>query len=540
MQRKPDNGSIIDAVIVGAGFAGLYMLYRLRRLGLTARVFEAGGGVGGTWYWNRYPGARCDIVSMEYSYQFSAELQQEWEWTERYASQPEILEYLNHVADRFGLRDGLQFNTRVTAAVYDDRTGLWNIHTDRDDHVTARFCIMATGCLSSANLPPFPGLESFGGTYYHTAAWPHDGVDFTGRRTGVIGTGSSGVQCIPLIAKQASHLHVFQRTPTYVVPAHNRPLEAAEQERIKADYDAFRQHNSLEPGGADFRTNYGSVFDVTPEERERIYEERWQSGGLPFMGAFGDLMFDPAANRTAQEFIRNKIRSIVKDPDTAEKLCPYQMFACKRLCVGTNYYETYNRDNVTLVDISNAPIETITEKGLRSGGREYELDSIVFATGFDAMTGALMRIDIRGADDVALKDKWAAGPRNYLGLMTAGFPNLFTITGPGSPSVLSNMVPSIEYHVEWIATFIEYALGHGYEYLEPALEAEDKWVDHVNEVADMTLFPQCNSWYLGANVPGKPRVFMPYFGYPQYAEVCNNVATGGYEGFIMQPAPAGE
>jgi cation diffusion facilitator CzcD-associated flavoprotein CzcO len=540
MPKKHDHANVIDAAIVGAGFAGLYMLHRLRGLGLTARVFEAGAGVGGTWYWNRYPGARCDIVSMEYSYQFSEELQQEWEWTERYASQPEILAYLNHVADRFNLRDGIQLNTRISAAAYDERENRWCIETDKGDRISARYCIMATGCLSSANVPPFPGLESFRGDSYHTAAWPPKGVDFCGRRVGIIGTGSSAIQAIPLIAQQAAHLYVFQRTPTYVVPAHNRPLYAKEQQRIKANYAAFREHNSTEPGGADFRTNYGSVFDVTPEERERIYEERWQSGGLPFMGAFGDLLFDMEANRTAQEFIRSKIRRIVKDPAVAEKLCPYQIFACKRLCVGTDYYETYNRPNVSLVDISNAPIEAITEKGLLTGGREYELDSLVFATGFDAMTGALHRIDIRGRDGLTLKEKWAPGPRNYLGLMTAGFPNLFTITGPGSPSVLSNMVPSIEYHVEWIAAFIDHARGRGCDCLEPTPEAEDNWVAHVNEVADMTLFPRCNSWYLGANIPGKTRVFMPFFGYPQYAEFCNDVAARGYPGFVLETAPGNE
>ena len=539
MPQTHDHESEIDAAIVGAGFAGLYMLHRLRGLGLSARVFEAGGGVGGTWYWNRYPGARCDIVSMEYSYQFSEELQQEWEWTERYASQPEILAYLNHVADRFDLREYIQLNTRVTAAVYDAAANRWDIETDRGQRSSARYCIMATGCLSSANVPPFQGMESFRGDSYHTAAWPVEGVNFNGRKVGVIGTGSSAVQAIPLIAKQAAQLHVFQRTPTYVVPAHNRPLYREEQQQVKADYAAFRQHNSMEPGGADFRTNYGSAFDVTPEEREGIYEERWQSGGLPFMGAFGDLLFNMEANRTAQEFIRNKIRAIVNDAEVAEKLCPYQVFACKRMCVGTDYYETYNRPNVNLVDISNAPIETITEKGLLTGGREYELDSLVFATGFDAMTGALLRIDIRGRNGLALKDKWAAGPRNYLGLMTAGFPNLFTITGPGSPSVLSNMVPSIEYHVEWIAAFIEHGRRRGCDYLEPTTEAEDNWVAHVNEVADMTLFPQCNSWYLGANVRGKPRVFMPYFGYPQYAEFCNDIAARGYPGFVLgEAAPA--
>lgn len=524
-----------DAVIVGAGFAGLYMLHSLRNMGMDACIFEAADGVGGTWYWNRYPGARCDIVSMEYSFQFDEALQQEWEWSERYAAQPEILEYLNHVADRFGLRDGIRFNTRVTRAAFDETGEHWEIETDTGDRLAAHYFIMATGCLSSANIPDFPGLDQFRGDFYHTGRWPHKEVDFSGRRVGIIGTGSSGVQAIPLIAQQADQLHVFQRTPTYVVPAHNRPLAKEEQQEIKRNYTGFRRHNATEPGGADFRTNYGSVFDVTTVERERIYEERWQMGGLPFMGAFGDLIFDMEANKTAQEFFRNKIRGIVHDPDTAERLCPYQVFACKRLCVGTNYYETYNRDNVTLVSVAGNPIEKLTEKGLVTGGREYELDSIVFATGFDAMTGSLLRVDIRGRGGLPLKDKWSAGPCNYLGLMTAGFPNFFTITGPGSPSVLSNMVPSIEYHVEYISGLIRYAQQHGSSTVEAEQQAEDDWVRHVNEIADMTLYPNCNSWYLGANVPGKPRVFMPYFGYPQYAEFCSRAADNGYEGFRMKP-----
>lgn len=527
-----------DAVIVGAGVAGLYMLHRLRGLGLRARVIEAGGGVGGTWYWNRYPGARCDIESLEYSYQFSEELQQEWEWTERYSSQPEILKYLNHVADRFDLRRDITFDTRVTAAAFDDATGRWTVETDGDERIEAPFCIMATGCLSAPNLPEIEGGDSFKGPVYHTGRWPHDGVDFTGQRVGVIGTGSSAIQSIPLIAEQAKHLFVFQRTPNYSVPAANQPLDPALQKEIKADYAAFRAHNREMQSGFGWRhgRNEDSALDATPEERQRRYEERWKLGGLMFGGAFGDLGLDAAANETAAEFVRGKIRAIVKDPAVADILSPDQTIGCKRLCVDTGYFETFNRDNVTLVDVKASPIEAITETGLRTADAEYEFDALVFATGFDAMTGALNRIDIRGKDGTALKQKWSVGPRTYLGLSTVGFPNLFMVSGPGSPSVLTNMIPSIEQHVDWIAQCIDDLRSAGLARIEPEPDAEDAWVAHVNEVADATLFPTCNSWYLGANVPGKPRVFMPYLGFPAYIEKCNEVVARGYEGFVRARA----
>jgi cyclohexanone monooxygenase len=521
-----------DAVVVGAGFAGLYMLHRLRGLGLSVRVFEAGGGVGGTWYWNRYPGARCDVQSMEYSYQFDEDLQQEWKWSERYAGQPEILRYLEHVADRFDLRRDIQLETWVESAHFDEEGCRWVMGTDRGE-VPARFVVFATGCLSSANTPDFPGRDTFRGPTYHTGRWPHEGVDFTGLRVGVIGTGSSGIQSIPIIARQASRLFVFQRTPNYSVPAYNQPLDPEFRNRLKARYAEFRERASQMPFGLDTSPNETSALEVSPDERRREYEARWAHGGLPFMSAFGDLLTSQEANDTAAEFLREKIRGLVDDPEVAERLSPRTVVACKRLCVDTDYYATFNRDNVTLVDVSEAPIEAITPGGLRTAGREYALDAIVFATGFDAMTGALLRIDIRGRGGRSLRDKWAAGPRTYLGLATAGFPNLFTITGPGSPSVLSNMVPSIEQHVEWISDCIGYLRAHGVDRIEPSVEAEDAWVAHVNEVAGETLFPGCNSWYLGANVPGKPRVFMPYLGFPPYVEKCNEVAARGYEGFAL-------
>jgi len=528
-------GKEFEVLIVGAGFAGMYMLHRVRGLGLTVRLYEAGSGVGGTWYWNRYPGARCDIESMEYSYQFSEQLQQAWHWTERYASQPEILRYANHVAERFGLRADMQFNTRVSAAAFDESSSRWKVTTSDGNQVSARFLIMATGCLSSANLPQIEGLETFAGKTYHTGQWPHEEVDFSGLRVGVIGTGSSAIQSIPILAAQAKQLTVFQRTATYSVPANNAPLDPEYEARVKGDYAGFRARNSLMPNafGSNTPRNEAPALAASPEERERTFETRWQRGGLVFLGAFGDLIFDARANQTAAEFVRAKIRAMVRDPAVAAMLTPAQVIGCKRLCVDTGYYETFNRPNVRLVDVSRSPIEQITPQGVRAGGRDYALDTIVFATGFDAMTGSLLRIEIRGRGGRALKEKWQAGPRTYLGLGIAGFPNLFIITGPGSPSVLTNMMVSIEQHVDWIADCIAWLRAQRRARIEASAEAEDQWVAHVNAVADRTVYPQCNSWYLGANVPGKSRVFMPLLGYPPYVEKCKAVATRGYEGFVL-------
>jgi len=526
------NRADFAAVIVGAGLAGLYMLHRLREAGLSARVFEAGSGIGGTWFWNRYPGARCDIESMEYSYQFSEELQQEWAWSERYATQPEILRYIEHVADRFGLRDGIQLETRVEAAHFDEPSGQWRVRTQHEA-VTATFYILATGCLSSTNTPDLPGLDEFAGAAYHTGRWPHEGVDFTGKRVGMIGTGSSAIQSIPLIAAQAERLTVFQRTPNYSIPAHNAALQPEEVARIKADYGGFRARNAQLPFGASFEPGEASAREVGAEVLRQEYDAKWKIGGLGFITAFEDLLFDEDANATAAEYVRERIRESVHDPAVADLLSPRTTVGCKRLCVDTDYYATFNRPNVSLVDVSDTPIDLVTPSGLRTGGREYLLDAIVFATGFDAMTGALLSIDIRGVRGRSLADKWAEGPRTYLGLGTAGFPNLFTITGPGSPSVLSNMVPSIEQHVNWIADCIVYLRERGLDRIEVEPNAEDAWVAHVNQVADLTLYPKCNSWYLGANVPGKPRVFMPYLGYPTYVQKCNEVTARGYEGFAL-------
>lgn len=524
----------IDAVIVGAGFAGMYMLHRLRQRGFTARVFEAGTGVGGTWYWNRYPGARCDVESMQYSYQFDDALQQEWEWTERYAPQPEILKYANHVADRYDLRKDIRFNSRVKSARFDEATARWTVEIEDGTRVTARFCIMATGCLSAANKPAFKGIDGFRGETYHTGHWPKEDVDFTGKRVGVIGTGSSAIQSIPIIAGQAKHLTVFQRTPNYTVPAHNQPLDPKLKRDIKADYANFRARAKTMPAGINLRINAVSALAVSEEERRKEYEDRWAYGGIPFMGAYMDLLLNEEANQTAAEFVRQKIRETVKDPKVAELLSPKTVIGCKRLCVDTGYYATFNRPNVTLVDVSETPIDEITAKGLRVGATEYEFDAIVFATGFDAMTGALLRIDIRGRGGRPLKEKWSEGPKSYLGLAIAGFPNLFTVTGPGSPSVLTNMLPSIEQHVDWIAACITHIRDRGLRQVEAEPGAEEAWVGHVGQVAGVTLRSTCSSWYVGANVPGKPRVFMPYIGgFPAYVAKCEDVVAKGYEGFAL-------
>jgi len=525
----------LDAIIVGAGFAGLYALHRLRGLGLSVRVLEAGEGIGGTWYWNRYPGARCDVESMDYSYSFCDELQQEWRWTERYASQPEILTYINHVADRFDLRRDIQLSTRVTAAAFDEATGRWRLATDRGDRIDARFCIMATGCLSDAQLPAIAGRETFAGRWYHTGKWPHEGVDFTGQRVGVIGTGSSAIQSVPIVATQAAHLFVFQRTPNYSVPARNAPLDPEYERRVKADYADFRRQARESRIGFVVERGEESALAVSAEQRQRDYDKRWSRGGLGFSAAYADLLTNQAANDTAAEFFGDKIRGIVRDPATAEALTPRDYpLGTKRLCVDTDYYATFNRDNVTLVDLRKTPIVAITPKGVRTSDRDYAVDSLVFATGFDAMTGALLKIDIRGRAGQTLAEKWAAGPRTYLGLVIAGFPNLFTITGPGSPSVLSNMIVSIEQHVDWIADCVAHLRARDRGVIEATAEAEDAWVAHVNDVGHMTLYPLAKSWYMGANVPGKPRIFMPYIGgVGVYREKCDAVAAAGYAGFRL-------
>jgi cation diffusion facilitator CzcD-associated flavoprotein CzcO len=533
-EARPLSESV-DVVVVGAGFAGLYMLHRLRALGLRAVVLEAGDDVGGTWYWNRYPGARVDVECINYSFSFSSDLEQDYPWAERYAPQPEILKYARHVADRFDLRRDIRFGTRVTAARYDEPSKTWRVQTEGGGAVTARHVVMATGCLSASKLPEIPGTGAFGGASYHTAHWPHEGVDFTALRVGLIGTGSSGVQSIPVIAEQAADLTVFQRTPAYSLPARNRPLHPGELEDVQARYDEWRQAARESGFGVPVAAPTKSVFEVSDDERNATLEAAWNSGSLTnLLSCYTDTATSQQANDLVREFIHGKIHQLVKDPRTADDLCPQYPVGTKRPCLDTGYYDTYNRDNVHLVNLLRTPLAEVTGRGIRTSEREYEFDAIVYATGFDAMTGSLTRVDIRGRDGASLKDEWRAGPRTYLGIASAGFPNLFMITGPGSPSVLSNMMVSIEQHVDWVADAIAHLDGTGLAAIEPTRQAQDDWVDHVNEVASYTLFPKANSWYMGANVPGKPRVFMPYAGgVGSYRARCDEVARNGYQGFTL-------
>ncbi|MEA2774837.1 MAG: hypothetical protein QOF90_243 [Acetobacteraceae bacterium] len=537
MANKSGRAGDLDALVVGAGFAGLYQLICLRdRLGLSVQVLEAGDGVGGTWYWNRYPGARCDSESHAYCYTFSKELAQEWDWSERYPEQPEIMRYLNLVADRFDLKRHIRFNTRVTAAHYDEAANRWNVHTEAGEQFIAKFLITAVGCLSTANVPNIPDLERFEGSWYHTGQWPHEGVDFTGKRVGQIGTGSTGIQAAPVIAETAAHLTVFQRTANYSVPARNAPLTPEFKRYIKEHAADIRDVMHATRNGQPFHISERLALATPPDEREALYEAAWEKGGLQFRAAFEDLMVKKEANDTAADFIRRKIRKIVKDPVTAAKLSDIDHpFATKRPPIDTNYFETFNRANVTLVDVKANPIERITPSGIRTSEAEYPLDIIVFATGFDAMTGPMLHMGITGRDAKSLAEAWEAGPRTYLGLQVAGFPNLFSVTGPGSPSVLCNMPVAIEQHAEWIADCIAHMRAHGLERIEPTPEAVDNWVEQVNAVASATLLPLAtSSWYLGANVPGKPRVFMPYAGgMARYRQICTDVAANSYEGFTL-------
>lgn len=530
-EKRPDY----DAIIIGAGFAGMYMLTTLRQRCFSAHVIETAQDVGGTWYWNRYPGARCDVESLYYCYSFSERLQQEWEWTERFPSQPEILHYARHVADRFDLRRDITFGTTVRSADYDDGNRCWWVCTTAGASITARYLISAVGCLSSPRTPDFPGIESFSGESYHTGNWPHRDVEFTGKRVGVIGTGSSGIQAIPKIAEHARHLTVFQRTAQFSIPARNRPLDPAEQAAVKADYARLREEARHTQTGILHAQAPGNAAELPRQQVDSELHQRWAQGGMTFSGAFPDTLIDPAANEISAEFVRDRIRETVHDPDTAELLCPTDHpIGTKRICVDTDYYTTYNRDNVDLVSVREQPITRVVERGLQIGDREFELDALVFATGYDALTGPLNDIDIRGPEGGLLRDKWAAGPRSYLGLASSGFPNMFTITGPGSPSVLSNMIVSIEQHVEWITEHLHHLRNRGLTRTEADPDAEDEWVAHVNEAAGKTLYPQAASWYMGANIPGKARVFIPYIGgVGMYREICQEVADAGYRGFHL-------
>ena len=532
----------VDVVVVGAGFAGLYLLHRLRTLGYSTKAFETADDVGGTWYWNRYPGARCDILSMDYSYSWDDELEGEWTWSERYATQPEILRYLQHVAEKHDLRRDIQFSTRVDSATWDEARASWRLRTDKGDEVTCRWYVMASGCLSLPKTPDIPGNERFQGETYYTSRWPHEGVDFTGKRVGVIGTGSSAVQSIPIIAAQASELTVFQRTPNFAIPARNGPISEERLDRLRQDPKQYREEARWSRGGVPMAVAEESALQVSEEERLARFERVWEEGELiAALGTFSDLLASEEANATFAEFVRDKIRSIVRDPETAEALCPKDHpVGSKRLCLETNYFETYNLPHVRLVDLRKTPLATITETGIDTSTESFEFDAIVYATGFDAMTGAIVSVDIHGRNGVALKEKWGHGPTTYLGLTVAGFPNFFTITGPGSPSVLSNMVVSIEQHVDWICGTLERMRGDGFEVIEPTETAEAGWVQHVNDFGDITLFPRANSWYMGANVPGKPRVFLPYVGgVDTYRTICDEVVENEYLGFRLR-GPNGE
>lgn len=525
----------VDAVVVGAGFSGMYQLHKLRDMGLSVKVFEAGEDVGGTWYWNRYPGARVDIESMAYSFSFSKELEQDWVWSEKYSPQPELLRYAQHVAERFDLKRDISFNTRVESAHFDEDNDQWLVTTQCGKRVRARYLVMATGVLSAAKTPDIAGRDSYKGETYQTGLWPKEGVDFTGKRVAIIGTGSSAVQSIPLIAEEADELVVYQRTAAYSTPAFNRPLTNSEIDTMKGNYDQYRQEQRLSPAGIiNPERQLERVMDVPKEERQRRFEEAWDEGLLTgLMSTFSDIQLDEDANHEVAEFIRDRIRNTVQDRQTADDLTPKAYpYATKRPCIDTNYYETYNRENVSLVNLRRTPIETITETGIETSDGVREFDAIVYATGFDAMTGPLLRVDIRGRGGKRLVDAWIDGPRTYLGIAIHGFPNLFTITGPSSPSVLSNMLVSIEQHVDWVSDCIGWMNENGKTAIEPSDAAERDWAEHTAHLAGMTLFPQADSWYMGANVPGKPRMFLAYVGgVGAYRLICDQIAATGYHGF---------
>ncbi|MFH8836722.1 flavin-containing monooxygenase [Streptomyces sp. NPDC017868] len=530
------NTESVDVVVIGAGVTGLYAVHKLRGLGFSVRGFERGDDVGGVWYWNRYPGARCDVESVDYSYSFDEELQQEWDWSEKYAAQPEIIRYLRHVADRFDLRRSYTFATSVTSAELDEETLRWTVRTDGGEVVSARFCVFAVGCLSSTHVPDIPGAGEFAGATYHTGAWPHEGVDFGGLRVGVIGTGSSGIQAIPPIAEQAAHLTVFQRSANFSIPAGNKPLDEETRRRQKAGYAERRRLSRLSGGGSPHAAHPSATFEVSAEERRAAFEERWELGGVLYSKTFPDQLTDRAANDEARAFWEEKVRALIEDPATADLLVPTDHpIGTKRIVTDSHYYETFNRDDVELVSLRENPIDRIDATGIvLADGTRVELDAIVFATGFDAMTGAVDRVDVRGRGGRSLKEAWSGGPRTYLGLGVDGFPNLFNLTGAGSPSVMANVVLCAEQHGDWLADCLRHLDEHGYRAIEASEEAVAQWVAQCRDRAAATLFPAANSWYLGANIPGKPRVFMPFIGgFGVYGEIIADVADSGYKGFEL-------
>lgn len=532
----------VDIVVVGAGFAGVYSIYKMRSLGFTVRGFEAGSDVGGTWYWNKYPGARCDVESMEYSYGFSNEIQQQWNWTHRFSFQPNIQSYISHAADHFGLKSLISFNTRILSQTYDETTRRWIVKTDKNETICCRFCIMATGNLTIPHFPEIPGIDGFEGQKYHSARWPAEGVDFTGKRVAVFGTGATGIQIVPEVAKQAERLYVMQRSPNFSLPAGNRLLKPEEIEAYRKDYPERRKRARQHVFGiSNLPEPKHSILELTEEESTAALEKLWQNGGsVNFQMAFNDFMKDERANKRFADFVRAKIRATVKDPETARKLCPTDHpIGSKRICIDTGYYETFNRGNVELISLRENPVQRITPKGLLTETGEIEVDAIIFATGFDAVTGALSEIEVEGRRGLRLADKWKIHPFAYLGYAINGFPNMFIITGPGSPSVKSNMVTSIEQHVELIADTITYMHDHDFVEIEANAEAEENWMKHVTEVANKTLYVRADSWYTGANIPGKARMFSVYVGgVNTFRLICEEMKANGYRSFTLKKEEA--
>ena len=528
--RMNHHNEELDVIIVGAGFSGLYMLYKMRKMNLKALIIERASDAGGTWFWNRYPGARCDIESIEYSYSFSDELQQEWNWSNRYSDQSEILDYVNYVVKKFNLKENIVFNTSVKSATFDENLKNWIVETDSKSY-SSKFCVMATGTLSSIKQPNFDGLENFKGDWYVTGEWPHEKLDFTSKKVAIIGTGSSAVQSIPVIAEEAKNLTVFQRSPNYTIPANNRPLTEKELSNAKSSYDQIREKAKYTRAGIGYNQfDERKLLDLSSEEIKKELNNRWKMGGQEiFTAGFTDVGVSLEANKIVADFVKSKIREIVKDPNVAKLLSPEDAIGCKRLCADTNYFETYNRENVELIDLNFNPINSITENGILTKNKEFKFDTIIFATGFDAMTGALQAIDITGKNGKKLKQVWKDGPKSFLGLLINGFPNLFTVTGPGSPSVLTNMMVAIEQHVEWISNCINFLSKSNLNEVEADELFQIEWMDHIEEVAKNTLRYTCNSWYVGANVPGKKRVFMPYAGgFGKYREKCDEIAENNY------------
>lgn len=523
-----------DVVIVGGGVGGIYALYQMRQRGLSVRLFEAGSDVGGTWYWNSYPGARVDIPSYEYSYSFDPELQQEWRWPEKYSAQPELQKYFRHVVDRYDLREYITFDTRVTATGFDEATNRWHVETDGGEKVDCRFLILATGPLSEPIFPRVEGIDRFKGVSIHTGQWAQGGPDVKGKRVAVIGTGSTGAQVSPELAKEAEKLYLVQRTPAYSVPSQNRPLSDDEHKEVLENYDAIRARARKNRSNLGIDVCDDSALDVDAETRDRIYEERWEMGGLGFTAAFGDLYTSVEANGTAAEFVRKKIRQIVMDQGLADHLMPDTLIGAKRLCVDNGYFQMFNRNNVELVDLRENNLIEITEGGLLMERGEIPVDVIVFATGFDAITGALLKIDIRGRDGLSLREAWADGPETWLGIGTAGFPNLFLVNGPGSPAGLANMVVLAEDNVNWIADCIAHMERAGAETIEADKAAQSEWAERLTEMAEASIYPLANSWYVGANVPGKPRKFVSHMDYPEYLKACQQSAKAGYSGFLLK------